>query len=33
MIKGIEEDLGELLGKGFAVKVVSMSGGGGGGGG
>ena len=27
MIRGIEEDLGELLGKGFEVKVVSMSGG------
>ena len=27
MIRGIEGDLGELLGKGFEVKVVSMSGG------
>ena len=26
MIRGIEEDLGELLGKCFEVKVVSMSG-------
>ena len=27
MIRGIEEDLGALLGKGFEVKVVCMSGG------
>ena len=27
MIRGIEEELGELLGKVFEVKVVSMSGG------
>ena len=26
MIRGIEKDLGELLGKGFEAKVVSMSG-------
>ena len=26
MIRGIEKDLGKLLGKGFEAKVVSMSG-------